>query len=219
MNQNNILEDQLDAKSQLIEQFQQDKEALEQDKAALEREVLAAKSALSTQIEKVEEIKKTIIEESQQKEVEKDTIYDENDQLVEDIIVPEENPEEENEAEVINPLEDEVDEIQDEGVKGEEEGLQEEDEDDLNLGKSTTSDEFGAPSDEATTGTATGSTATTTSTKGIAVNADLIRAEDSSSFISSLNDPETGNFASNVKEEDKCTFMVSEVKYDGRQGP
>ena len=71
INQNNILEDQLDAKSQLIEQFQQDKEALEQDKAALEREVLAAKSALSTQIEKVEEIKKTIIEESQQKEVEK----------------------------------------------------------------------------------------------------------------------------------------------------
>merc|ERR1719228_1424245 len=188
MNQNNILEDQLDAKSQLIEQFQQDKEALEQEKAALEREVLAAKSSFSTQIEKVEEIKKTIIEESQQKEVEKDTIYDENDQLVEDIIVPEENPEEENE----------VDEIQDEGVKGEEEGLQEEDEDDLNLGKSTTSDEFGAPSDEATTGTATGSTATTTSTKGIAVNADLIRAEDSSSFISSLNDPETGNFASNV---------------------
>ena len=73
------------------------------------------------------------------------------------------------------------------------------DEDDLNQGNSTTSDDFGAPSDEATTGTATGTTATTTSTKGIVVNADLIRAEDSSSFISSLNDPETGNFASNVK--------------------
>merc|ERR1712064_3016 len=92
MNQNNNLQDQLSSKNQLIEQLQQDKEKAE-------REVLAAKSALSSQIEKVEEIKKTIIEEYQQKESEKDTVYDENGQLVEDIVVPEENPEEENVAE------------------------------------------------------------------------------------------------------------------------
>jgi len=183
MNQNNNLQDQLSAKNQLIEQLQQDKEKAE-------REVVAAKSALSSQIEKVEEIKKTIIEEYQQKESEKDTVYDENDQLVEDIVVPEETPEEENVAEDLQPLEDDEDE-----------GLQGEDKDDLNESnleesESTTTETFGAPSNgESSKPT----TIQTTTQDGIVVNADLIRSEDSSSFISSLNDGETGNIASNVK--------------------
>merc|ERR1712130_409380 len=166
MNQNNNLQDQLSAKNQLIEQLQQDKEKAE-------REVLAAKSALSSQIEKVEEIKKTIIEEYQRKEAEKDTVYDENDQLVEDIVVPEETPEEENVAEDLEPLE------------NEDEDLQGEDRDNLNesnLGESesTTTETFGAPSN----GESSPTTISTTSTQdGIVVNADLIRSEDSSSFI------------------------------------
>lgn len=123
---------------------------------------------------------------------------------------PEETPEEENVAEDLEPLENDEDEEEGLQEENEDEGLQEEngdedlqgeDRDNLNesnIGESesTTTETFGAPSNGETSAT----TISTTSTQdGIVVNADLIRSEDSSSFISSLNDGETGNIASNVK--------------------
>merc|ERR1712064_142530 len=125
--------------------------------------------------------------EDQQKESEKDTVYDENGQLVEDIVVPEENPEEENVAEDLQQLEDDEDEEEDLQEENEDEGLQEENEDDrddliesnLEESESTTTERFGAPSD----GGSSATTISATSTQdGIVVNADMIRSEDSSSF-------------------------------------